>query len=108
MRSSEEKLDGVFREYREALPDPEPSFAFLPNLWRKVEAQRRMMREARGWTSGIVTVAAILCLLLALLISFASGAGPQNYLDALDNDDRDAAVIVNDAQPKAPQEKSQE
>jgi len=34
------KLDQVFAAYRTAVPDPDPSAAFMPGLWQKIEARR--------------------------------------------------------------------
>jgi hypothetical protein len=35
-----DKLDGLWQEYRDACPDPEPSAAFMPGLWQRIEARR--------------------------------------------------------------------
>jgi len=34
------KLDALWAEYRQALPDPEPSASFMPGLWQRIEARR--------------------------------------------------------------------
>jgi len=34
------RLDALFAEYREAVPDPEASADFTPKLWAKIEARR--------------------------------------------------------------------
>lgn len=34
------KLDALFAEYRDALPDAEPGAAFMPGLWKRIEARR--------------------------------------------------------------------
>jgi hypothetical protein len=34
------KLDGMFQEYRAALPDVEPGARFMPGLWQRIEARR--------------------------------------------------------------------
>jgi negative regulator of sigma E activity len=38
--NGEERLDALFAEYREALPDPEAGSDFMPKLWQKIEARR--------------------------------------------------------------------
>jgi len=38
--SMDAKLDALWSEYRSALPDPEASANFMPNLWQKIEARR--------------------------------------------------------------------
>ena len=37
---SNAKLDGLFQEYRAAVPDPEPGAGFMPGLWQRIEARR--------------------------------------------------------------------
>jgi len=84
----EGKLDALFRRYRSACPEPDGSLGFIPALWQRIDAQRRVMRQAKGWTSATVTFAAALCLILALLISLQSA--PRRgfwYVEALDSDD---------------------
>lgn len=40
MPNSSDKLDGLWAQYREACPDPEPSAGFMPGLWQRIEARR--------------------------------------------------------------------
>jgi hypothetical protein len=35
-----DRLDGLWKEYREACPDPEASAGFIPGLWQRIEARR--------------------------------------------------------------------
>lgn len=35
-----DKFDVLWKEYREACPDPEPTAQFMPNLWRRIEERR--------------------------------------------------------------------
>lgn len=37
---NEKKLDGLWAEYREAIPDPEAGAGFMPGLWQRIEARR--------------------------------------------------------------------
>ncbi|SRR5579883_830240 len=39
-RHNGEKLDRLFAEYRQAIPDPEAGAGFMPGLWQKIEARR--------------------------------------------------------------------
>lgn len=34
------RLDALWKEYREACPDPEGSPGFVPGLWQRIEARR--------------------------------------------------------------------
>lgn len=36
----ETKLDSLWAEYRQALPDPDSSAGFMPGLWQRIEARR--------------------------------------------------------------------
>ncbi len=40
MDRMKDRLDALWVEYREALPDPEPGPSFMPQLWQKIEARR--------------------------------------------------------------------
>ena len=40
MDRMKDRLDALWVEYREALPDPEASPNFMPQLWQKIEARR--------------------------------------------------------------------
>ena len=92
--SSDAGLDRVMREYRDACPEPEASVGFIPGLWRRIESQKVFLRRAKGWTSAYVTVAAAICLILAILISLQAGPVGQAYVDILDNTNESAAAAV--------------
>jgi hypothetical protein len=62
-------LNPLFVQYREALPDPEPSAGFMPNLWRAIEAKRGITRRIRHLTQLILTGAAAAC--VAMILSVA-------------------------------------
>ena len=40
MDRMKDRLDALWAEYREAVPDPEAGPDFMPQLWRKIEARR--------------------------------------------------------------------
>jgi hypothetical protein len=98
MNQAEKKLDELMVNYREACPEPGEAMHFMPRLWHRIEAQRQMLKKARGWTSGVVTLAATICLLLALLLSLQSNPMIHNYLEALDSDQDAAPAIEGSAQ----------
>lgn len=94
LENSESKFDSLLKQYREACPEPEGSMGFVPGLWHRIETHKTFLRHARGWTSAYVTVAALLCLLLAVLISVQAGRATQKtYIDILD-DNQDTSVLV--------------
>ncbi len=94
MNPAEPKFDRLLVEYRDACPEPEPSLGFLSSIWERIDARRNLERTARRWTSGYITAAAILCLILVVLISLQAGnAVSQAYVDVLD-DSQDSSAIV--------------
>lgn len=66
--SLEGQLDRLFAAYREACPDPEPSAAFMPRLWQRIEAEQSWTREFRRFTEVLVTAAAALSLLMGIFL----------------------------------------
>lgn len=94
------KFDSLLKEYRSACPEPEGSPAFTPGLWQRIEAQRAFLKNARSWTSAYVTIAALICLLLALLLSIQAGSTQKTYVDIL-NDNQDTSVLVEAGSPSA-------
>jgi hypothetical protein len=59
-------LARLFAEYRDALPDPEPSANFMPRVWERIEARQRQAIGFRRTARALITAAAAL--------SFAMGA----------------------------------
>lgn len=94
----EAKFDSLLKEYRSACPDMDGSPAFGPSLWQRIEAQKTFLRNARGWTSLYVTIAALICLLLAVLISVQAGSTQKTYVEIL-NDNQDTSVLVEASRP---------
>jgi hypothetical protein len=92
-----DELSALFAAYREALPDPEPSAGFMPQLWSGIEARRRRNRGVRLLARRFVTLGGALATGLALLVLYV---GPQNtnlysatYVEVLTDD---AAADAND------------
>ena len=69
----EAELSRLFDQYREMLPDPEPSPEFVPGLWRRIEAQCGSVRELRRMAQGFVTAAALVSLLIGIFLSLPHG-----------------------------------
>ncbi len=89
-KEMDSRLDALFDQYRRALPDPEPSAAFMPHLWQRIEASQGVLVSFRHWTQGFVTAAVTLCLLMVLYLASPFGqVSPvytATYLDALASD----------------------
>lgn len=82
----EERLEELFRAYKEACPDPEASANFMPLLWEKIEAQQQMPRLLKRFTQVFVSAAALLCLVMSALLFAPTPPAPiaQTYVEALD------------------------
>ena len=98
-----EELDRLFRAYRSACPDPEPSASFMPGLWARIDARRRPMNLYGAFSRRILAGAAVLSLAMAILLfrPFAAPALPvanNAYLEAL-ADDHQENLIELEATP---------
>lgn len=61
-------LEKLFSTYRDAISDPEPSSAFTPGIWRKIEARRSPVRLWRRTAEAFVAVAALVTLVIGTLL----------------------------------------
>jgi hypothetical protein len=69
----EAELTQLFAQYREALPDPEPTPGFLPELWRRIEARQTSTRDLRRLAQGFVTAAALVSMLIGIFLAQPQG-----------------------------------
>jgi len=60
-------LNDLFRNYRHACPDPEPSVNFMPAMWAKIEAREASSTIFSRVAKGLVTAALGASVLMALL-----------------------------------------
>lgn len=89
-------LDDLFRAYREASPDPEPSVNFMPEMWAKIEARQASSTVFNRFAKALVTAALGASVVMGLLSASYSQAGPSyegSYIQAL------AADHVSDLEP---------
>ncbi len=82
-----DELTGLFSQYKAALPDPEPSANFMPELWRKIDGRETVVFRIKKLTQVFVAMAAAICLLFAILAQVPSSKhGTElrgNYVDVL-------------------------
>jgi hypothetical protein len=80
-------LDNLFGQYKMALPDPEASANFMPELWRKIEARQFFLARVKKLTQVFVAAAAAICLLLGIALQVPVATNRQavtgNYVDVL-------------------------
>jgi hypothetical protein len=101
MRSMDDKLDGLFAEYRQALPDCEAGPDFTPRLWQKIESRRiRTVFLFRR----VAQVCVMTTVALALLMGMATNIQNEppgvsgNYVDELvaDQSNNPAALLAGE------------
>ncbi|MCP5114141.1 MAG: hypothetical protein GY953_25195 [bacterium] len=91
MAKADEQLGRLFRAYRDACPDPEPSPRFMPGIWTRIDARQSFSLSLRRWTSAFVTAAAAMCVAMAVFMAAPetteSAVYATSYVDALESDD---------------------
>jgi len=95
--NNEERLDALFRAYREACPDRDASPNFMPNLWQRIESRQTYAFSFRRMAGAFVTAALALSVALGVYMAVprAQSYTPQSYLEALSQDQPlDAPDIV--------------
>ena len=84
---SNERLDQLFLEYRDACQAPELSPGFMPALWQKIEARQSsswIFKKVSGWfVAASAAATAVLALALLSMPSMPSSAYAASYVDAL-------------------------
>jgi hypothetical protein len=84
--NEEEKLDALFRAYREACPDPDASANFMPTLWARIDSRQTFQFSFTRMVSGFVTAAAALTIALGVYMSMphsSQSSASQSYLEAV-------------------------
>jgi phospholipase C len=79
-------LDHLFGQYRTAVPDPEASANFMPELWRKIEARQFFLLRLKKLTQAFVVASAAICLLLGIVLQVPAAKQQVvsgNYVDVL-------------------------
>jgi hypothetical protein len=81
MSRMDDKLDALWAEYRQAVPDPEPGADFTPGLWKKIEARRseRTTSVFRRFAQICVAASVALALLLSVVSTTATPAAEAFY-----------------------------
>jgi len=81
------ELDHLFASYRTAVPDPDASVNFMPELWRKIEARQFFLGRLKKLSQVFVVTAAAICLFLGIALQVPVSTSPQvvrgNYVDVL-------------------------
>jgi hypothetical protein len=67
MTEDNRELEELFRRYRAACPEIEPSPNFMPGIWDRIERNRSFSLVFDRLARSLVTVSAVACLVLAAL-----------------------------------------
>ena len=67
MDRMKDRLDALWAEYRQAIPDPEAGPDFTPQLWRKIEARRVE-------TTSVFRRLAQICVMATVALALVMGA----------------------------------
>jgi hypothetical protein len=83
--SDEERLDRLFRAYRQTCEAPEPSANFMPELWAKIDARRTFTFSFRRMANAFATAAVALSIAFGVYIAIPRATAPltQSYIEAL-------------------------
>jgi hypothetical protein len=79
----DEQLQALFSAYREACPDPEPGPDFMPQLWRKIDANRSYTYSLKRLAQGIITAAAAAALIIGVYLANPQPGPAPSYLELL-------------------------
>jgi hypothetical protein len=84
--NDDEKLDALFRAYRDACPDPEASVNFMPTLWARIDSRQTYLFSFRRMANAFVTAALALSIALGVYLTIprsTPGSTPETYVEAL-------------------------
>jgi len=84
--NDDEKLDALFRAYRDACPDPEASANFMPTLWARIDSRQTYLFSFRRMANAFVTTALALSIALGVYMTIprsTPGSTPETYVEAL-------------------------
>src|SRR5260370_35217454 len=97
--SDDQKLDALFRAYKDACPAPDAGVNFMPNLWARIESRQRFTFSFRRIANALTTAAMAMSLALGLYMSIRrSNSMDYNepYVEALtESTTPDPADLVN-------------
>jgi hypothetical protein len=81
-----DELDGLFRSYRAAVPDPEAKASFMPELWRRIESRRNVILRFKKLTQLFLAAAAAISIVFVTMLSVPAFSGTEagaSYVEVL-------------------------
>jgi hypothetical protein len=86
MDQRNDELNGLFASYKAAVPDPEASANFMPDLWRRIEGRRSILLRVKKLTQVILAAAAALSIVFVTMLSipaFSRSEAGGSYIEVL-------------------------
>ena len=84
--NSNERLDRLFQEYRDACDVPAVSASFMPVLWQKIEARQSsswIFKKVSGWFVAASAAASAVLAIALLTTPSTPSQSADTYVDAL-------------------------
>jgi len=81
-----DELNGVFASYKAAVPDPEASANFMPELWRRIDRRRNITIRFKKLTQVFMAAAAAMSILFITMLSVPAFSGSDDdgsYVEVL-------------------------
>jgi hypothetical protein len=81
-----DELNGLFTSYKAAVPDPEASANFMPELWRRIESRRSIMLRVKKLTQMFLAAAAAISIVFVTILSVPAFSGSEvrgSYVEVL-------------------------
>ena len=102
----EDRLNALFADYRQELPDFEGGSEFMPNLWKKIESGRSHVSLWSLWSQRVVAGACCAGVVLVGLSVWSpvrqSAYYEASYVESLD--DNEDVVVMAALHPASPLE----
>jgi hypothetical protein len=81
-----DELNSIFASYKAAVPDPEASANFMPELWRRIEGRRNLAIRFKKLTQLFMAAAAAMSILFITMLSVPAFSGSDDdgsYVEVL-------------------------
>jgi hypothetical protein len=81
-----DELNGLFRSYRAAVPDPEAKASFMPELWRRIESRRSIILRVKKLTQVFLAASAAISIVFITMLAVPAFSGTEpgaSYVEVL-------------------------
>ena len=81
-----DELNSLFASYKAAVPDPEASASFMPELWRKIESRRSIVLRVKKLTQVFLAAAAAISIVFVTILTvpgFSRSEARGSYIEVL-------------------------